>query len=187
MGVGGVQSAIAGHRAVFFDRDGTLNRAVIRNGKAYPPKTLDEFELCSGVPQVLKALKAAGFLLVVVTNQPDVGAGLQRREVVEQMHARLRALVPIDDVRVCYHTEDDGCDCRKPRAGMLLSAARERNITLAASYMIGDRWRDVGAGRHAGSITIFIRNSYDERQPDDYDLAVDSVVEAVQAILSRRV
>jgi D-glycero-D-manno-heptose 1,7-bisphosphate phosphatase len=159
---------------------------VIRTGKAYAPETLDEFELYPGVPEALQALKAAGFLLVVVTNQPDVGARRQRRDVVEQMHARLRALVPIDDVRVCYHTEDDGCDCRKPRPGMLLSAARELHIDLASSYMIGDRWRDVGASRHAGCITIFIRNSYDERQPDDYDLAVDSVLEAVQAILTHR-
>ena len=187
MGVGGIQGATVDHRAVFFDRDGTLNRAVIRDGKAFPPPTVADFELYPGVPEALQALKAAGFLLVVVTNQPDVGAGLQRREEVEQMHARLRALLPIDDVRVCYHTEDDRCDCRKPRPEMLRSAARELNINLAASYMIGDRWRDVGAGRHAGCITIFIRNSYDERQPDDYDLAVDSVLEAVQAILSNRV
>lgn len=187
MGVGGIQDATVEHRAVFFDRDGTLNRTAIRDGKAYPPPTVDDFELYPGVPEALRALRAAGFLLVVVTNQPDVGAGLQGRDVVDQMHERLRALVAIDAVRVCYHTEDDGCDCRKPRPGMLLSAARELNIDLAASYMIGDRWRDVAAGRNAGCITIFIRNPYDEWQPDDYDLAVDSVLEAVQAILSNRV
>lgn len=184
MGVGGVQGTALGRRAVFFDRDGTLNRAVIREGKAYPPPSLDEFVLHPGVPEALHALKAAGFLLVVVTNQPDVGAGLQRREVVEQMHTRLRALAAIDDVRVCYHTEGDGCECRKPRAGMLLAAARELKIDLAASYMIGDRWRDMAAGVAAGCRTIFIRNSYDERQPDRYDLVADSVVDAVQAILS---
>jgi D-glycero-D-manno-heptose 1,7-bisphosphate phosphatase len=172
---------------VFVDRDGTLNHAIIQGARSFPPRTVAEFRLFPGVAESLSALKAAGFFLVVVTNQPDVGAGRQTREVVEAMHVRLRELVPIDDVRVCYHTDADACACRKPQPGMLFAAAADLGLDLAGSYMIGDRWRDVGAGRAAGCRTIFIRNSYDERQPDDYHLAVRSLTEASDAILNSRV
>lgn len=174
-------------RAVFVDRDGTINRDTRRNGRSYPPQTLEEFELLPGVVGALTALKDAGFMLVVVTNQPDVGAGRQARAVVEAMHGRLRSLVPIDDVRVCYHVDADDCACRKPRPGMLLAAAADLDVDLPTSYMIGDRWRDVGAGRAAGCRTIFIRNDFAEAQPTDHDLAVGSLAEASEAILGRRV
>jgi D-glycero-D-manno-heptose 1,7-bisphosphate phosphatase len=172
------------NRAVFFDRDGTLNRAVIRNGKSYPPESVEGFELYPGVVEAVSALKAAGFAIVVVTNQPDVGAGRQARAVVDAMHEKLRRLLPIDDVRACFHTDDDRCACRKPQPGMLVDTAAEHGIDLGASYMIGDRWRDVAAGRAAGCRTIFIRNAYDEPQPTEYDAAVESVVEASRLILA---
>ena len=130
-------------RAVFLDRDGTLNQASVRNGKSYPPVALDEFRLLPGVSRAAERLKAAGYLLIVVTNQPDVGAGRQQREIVEAMHVKLRSLLPIDDVLVCYHPEGEGCGCRKPAPGMILRAAATWRIDLAASYMVGDRWRDV--------------------------------------------
>jgi D-glycero-D-manno-heptose 1,7-bisphosphate phosphatase len=170
--------------AVFFDRDGTLNRAVIRDGRSYPPDTIDAFELYPGVPDAVRRLKAAGYLIVVVTNQPDVATGRQSRAVVDAIHDRLRALVPIDDLRTCFHVDADRCRCRKPQPGMLLDAAADHAIDLDASYMIGDRWRDVEAGKAAGCRTIFIRNDYDERQPDGPDAAVDSVVEASAIILA---
>ncbi len=173
--------------AVFFDRDGTLNRGIVRAGKSYPPDSVDAFELYPGVVEAVTALKAAGFLIVVVTNQPDVGAGRQTRATVDAMHAKLSRLVPLDDVRVCFHTDEDGCRCRKPLPGMLLEAAAAHSIDLGASYMIGDRWRDVAAGRAAGCRTIFIRNEYDEQQPAEYDAAVASVAEASRLILSRSV
>ena len=182
MGVGHHPAASLA-RAVFLDRDGTLNRVVVRNGKAYPPGSLEAFELYPGVPEALGRLKAAGLLLVVVTNQPDVGAGRQEKEIVEAIHLRMRALLPLDDVRVCFHTDDDRCGCRKPRAGMLEDAAALLRIDLRRSYMVGDRWRDIEAGRAVGCRTVFIRNDYDERQPDSCDLTVDSLVDAAQAIL----
>src|SRR5437899_2684085 len=112
-------------RAVFLDRDGVINRANVRGGKPYPPDTLEQLEILPGVPEALERLRRAGFLNVVVTNQPDVGSGKQRREVVEAMHARLLKNLQIDAVKVCYHTDADACECRKPRPGMLLEAARE--------------------------------------------------------------
>lgn len=187
MGIARSASAAVARRAVFLDRDGTLNHAVVRKGKSYPPATVDEFQLLTGVLDATAALKAEGYLLIVVTNQPDVGAGRQRRDVVEAMHVKLHSLLPIDEIRVCYHTEGEGCACRKPAPGMILGAAAAWHIDLAASFMIGDRWRDVDAGRAAGCRTVFIRNRYDEHQPEASDATVDSLCEAADLILSKKI
>lgn len=149
-------------RAVFLDRDGVLNRAFVRKGKPYPPSSLVEFEILPGVPEALHRLSKAGFLLIVVTNQPDVGRGTQQVDIVEAMHRRLRAELPIDDIKVCYEEDGPDCKCHKPKPGMLLEAAREHDIDLSRSYMVGDRWRDVGCGLAAGCFTIFVDRGYTE-------------------------
>ena len=180
-------------RAVFLDRDGVLNRAVVRDGKPYPPSTLDEFEILPGVADALAKLADAGFLLIVATNQPDVGRGAQRREVVESMHRRLREALPLDDIKVCYDAAESSPGY-KPRPGMLLTAARERDIDLRQSFMVGDRWRDVGAGKAAGCFTIFIDRGYSESlvdMPDavcaDLPDAADLILRRSEALASRRV
>ncbi|MEO7145005.1 MAG: HAD-IIIA family hydrolase, partial [Bryobacteraceae bacterium] len=111
------------NKAVFLDRDGVLNRAVLRDGKPYPPASVDELEILPDAAEALGRLKQAGFLLLVVTNQPDVARGAQTRAAVEAMHAALARALPIDGFFVCYHDDADGCDCRKPRPGLLLQAA----------------------------------------------------------------
>jgi len=171
-------------RAIFLDRDGVLNRAVIREGKPFPPASAAELELLPGVAEALAALKAAGYLLLVATNQPDVAKGKQSREAVEAMHARLRAELPLDDIFVCYHGDADGCDCRKPAPGMLRQAAARYGIDLASSYMIGDRWRDVDAGNRAGCRSILIDYGYRERGPEtEPAVRVHSLAEAAAWIL----
>lgn len=170
-------------RAVFLDRDGVINRAVVREGKPYPPAGPDELEVLPGVPEALDRLRAAGFRLVVVTNQPDVARGTQRQEVVEAINAALRERLPLDGFKVCYHDGADNCSCRKPAPGLLLEAARELQVDLASSFMIGDRWRDIEAGRRAGCQTVFINYNYAERQPRSPDISVQSLIEAVDWIL----
>jgi D-glycero-D-manno-heptose 1,7-bisphosphate phosphatase len=171
-------------RAVFLDRDGVINGAVVRKGKPYPPDRLEDLRVLPGVPEILARLRAAGFLNVVVTNQPDVATGKQRREVVESMHAFLLSSLPLDAVKVCYHTDADGCQCRKPGPGMLLEAAAELGIDLPASYMVGDRWRDVGAGQAAGCKCFHIDYRYEEKQPENPYVAVKSLSEAGELILT---
>lgn len=151
--------------AVFLDRDGTLNAAVVRDGKPYPPATPEEFTLLPGVIEGCARLHAAGFVLVVATNQPDVGRGTQRREIVEAIHARLCELLPITRVEVSYDAggENPPSEFRKPRPGMLLRAAQELGLDLKRSWMIGDRWRDIDCGAAAGCRTIFIDWGYDEK------------------------
>lgn len=170
-------------RAVFLDRDGVINRAFVRDGKPYPPSSPGELEILPGVPEALSLLSAAGFRLVVVTNQPDVARGEQSRETVEAIHTLLRNQLPIDDFRVCYHDDVDRCSCRKPLPGMLLQAAADLGLDLSASFLVGDRWRDVEAGRNAGCMTIFIDYGYSERKPEAPDKIVSSLSEAADSIL----
>jgi D-glycero-D-manno-heptose 1,7-bisphosphate phosphatase len=142
-----------------------LNRAVIREGRPCPPPSLEALEILPGVREAVRRLHEGGFLLIGATNQPDVARGTQRREVVEAINARLRAEMPITAILVCYEDGDD-CPRRKPNPGLLLEAAEIYGINLSASFMIGDRWRDVEAGRRAGCRTVFIDLGYSERQPN---------------------
>ena len=174
------------HQAVFLDRDGVLNRAFVREGKPYPPTNLDELEVLSGVVEACDALHKAGFLLVVVTNQPDVARGMLRCQVVEAINQAMSEQLPLDDIRVCYHDDVDHCPCRKPKPGLLLEAARDWEIDLSASFMVGDRWKDIEAGRQAGCKTIFIDNRYSEEEPGCPDHRVSSLIEAVKWILEEK-
>ncbi len=173
--------------AVFLDRDGTLNAAVVREGRPYPPATAGELQLLPGVVEGCARLKAAGYVLVVATNQPDVGRGTQSRAMVEAIHARLGALLPLERVEVSYDTgaETPPSQYRKPAPGLLLRAARDLGLDLARSWMVGDRWRDVDCGRNAGCRTVFIDCGYHEilRAPPDF--TVRSFAAAVDIILKK--
>jgi len=172
-------------KAVFFDRDGVLNEAIIRNGDPHSPNRLDEFRIVPGAREALVSLRKAGYLLIVATNQPDVARQLQQQSVIEMMHERLKEDLPLDDIRVCYHDDCHHCGCRKPAPGLLLGAAREWGIRLSGSYMIGDRWKDVEAGRRAGCKTIFLEHPYNDNEPRAADYYVKSVLEAAQFILEQ--
>ncbi len=170
-------------RAVFLDRDGVINRAIVRDGKPFPPASLEELEILPGVHEALQKLHDANYLLVVVTNQPDVARGAAKREDVELMNAFLSSQLPIDDFKTCYHDSGDKCNCRKPLPGALIEAAQEHNIDLSKSFMVGDRWRDVEAGASAGCKTFFINYRYAEQKPDAPDFIVSSLLEAKKIIL----
>jgi D-glycero-D-manno-heptose 1,7-bisphosphate phosphatase len=162
-----------------------INRAKVRDGRGYPPDTLEEFEILPGVASAVERLREAGFLVIVATNQPDVAAGRQRIEVVEAMHERLRRELAVDDIRVCFHGDADNCACRKPRPGMLLDAAKAWGIALGESFMVGDRWRDIEAGRAAGCRTAFIDYGYAEPRPERPDATVESLAAAARWILEK--
>lgn len=169
-------------RAAFLDRDGVLNQATVRNGRPYAPQTLEDFVILTEASAAVGRLKDAGYLVIVATNQKDVGEGLMSRDTLDAMHARLAQVISVDDIRVC--TCIDECPCYKPNPGMLLEAARDWNIDLSASVMIGDRWRDVGAGKNAGCRTIFIDRGYTEALRDTPDLVATDLADAVDKLLS---
>ena len=171
-------------RAVFLDRDGVVNRVILRGGKPYPPAGMEELEILPGVPEALEALRRAGYCLIVVSNQPDVARGTLDRGVVETMNRRLHAELRLDAVYVCWHDDRDGCLCRKPRPGMLIDAAAEFGLDLRTSFMVGDRWRDVEAGKRAGCTTILVDYGYDEKLTVEPDIRVRSLAEAAGRILN---
>jgi len=173
-------------RAVFLDRDGVINRAITRDGLPFPPMNMADFEILPGVPEACKKLKAAGFILVVATNQPDVGRGIVPRELVEAMHVEMQKIISVDRIEICFHPGRGAsdCDCRKPKPGMLLHAARELNIDLAQSWMVGDRWRDVDCGHAAGCRTVFIEGNYVEQLRQKPDFSARNLAEAADIILT---
>jgi D-glycero-D-manno-heptose 1,7-bisphosphate phosphatase len=180
-----VATAGAGRPAVFLDRDGVLVVPEMREGRSFAPRSLEAYRLYESARENLERLRDAGFALVVVTNQPDVGSGIVPQSLVETMHRRLCAELPIDAVKVCYHTRADDCSCRKPRPGMLIEAARQLGVSCDRSFMIGDRASDVAAGNAVGCRTIFIDLGYAaETKPVDATLTVKSLREATDVILS---
>jgi D-glycero-D-manno-heptose 1,7-bisphosphate phosphatase len=141
-------------------------------------------EVPGGVPEACNRLSRNGFLLVVVTNQPEVAREYVTRQSVEEINDFLRSRIRFDDVRVCYHDDVDGCECRKPKPGMLLAAAMDWRIELRQSFMVGDRWRDIEAGQRAGCKTVFINYHYAEQHPSEADFEADSLAAAADWILS---
>jgi D-glycero-D-manno-heptose 1,7-bisphosphate phosphatase len=153
---------MASRPAVFLDRDGIINKAVIREGKPYPPAGLEDVEILSGTVSSLKQLAAAGYVLLGITNQPDVARGTQSRNVVESINTLIESELPIREIFVCYHDTADECTCRKPKPGLILRAAEKYSLDLSRSWMVGDRWKDVSAGQAAGLKTIFVDYHYTE-------------------------
>jgi D-glycero-D-manno-heptose 1,7-bisphosphate phosphatase len=168
---------------VFLDRDGVLNQVVVRDGRPHPPADVADVERLPGVAAACRRLADAGRVLVVVTNQPDIARGTTDRARVDELNRAVTEGLPIRDVLVCPHDDTDRCRCRKPEPGLLLEAAERWHLDLAASVMVGDRWRDVDAGRAAGVRTIFVDRGYAERLRERPDHVVTGLPEAVEVIL----
>lgn len=167
------------NKAIFLDRDGVLNAVELKQGRPHPPKSLSDLKILPKVHEALMKLKAKGYLLIVVTNQPDVVRGVTSMDEVESINHYLKQELPLDDIRTCYHDDMEACSCRKPKPGLLTKAAKDYCINLEKSYMIGDRWRDIDAGRMAGVKTIWIDSNYLEQQPEFFDYKADSLYESL--------
>lgn len=173
------------NRAVFLDRDGVINAAVVREGRPFPPATVAETRILGGVPQALALLREAGFRLAVITNQPDVARGTQTLEEVEAINAFLRSKLLLDHFEVCYHDESDLCDCRKPKPGLIYRSALALGVDVTTGFVVGDRWRDIEAGRAAGCRTVWIDRGYAERSPVEYDHRTNSLLNAATWIVQQ--
>lgn len=172
--------------AVFLDRDGVLTIPEFRNGRSYAPRRLEDFHIYPDAADAVRRLKQEGFLVIVATNQPDVGAGLVGADVLEQMHDRLRSLVAVDDIEICCDTQENASSRRKPGPGMLLDAAQKWGVDLSQSYMVGDRESDVAAGNSAGCVSVFVDRKYHaEIRPAAQAVTVNSVGEAADWIIAR--
>jgi len=169
--------------AVFLDRDGVLAENQTGPDGPMAARSLAEFRVVSGAAEAVQLLKACGFLTIVVTNQPDVARGRISKSEVEAMHSILRQQVGVDEIRTCFHDDGDNCVCRKPKPGMLLEAASKYGIDFHSSYLIGDRWRDVNAGRAVGCFTLLIDYGLPEQRIARPDKVVSSLADAVKFIL----
>lgn len=174
----------ASRPAVFLDRDGVLNAAYVRDGKPFPPRNLAEFRLLPGVIEACQSLDSMGYLLVVITNQPDIARGSQTLDQVQLMHSFLLNRLPLTEIVICPHDDTDDCRCRKPKPGMLLEAANRLHIDLTRSFCVGDRWRDIEAARRAGVRGIHVACEYDEQQVVGADAVVSSLEAAIPFIRS---
>jgi D-sedoheptulose 7-phosphate isomerase len=156
------------NQGLFLDRDGVINKVILRYGQPFSVRRFDEFELVEGVREVLEAFRKEGFINIIVTNQPDIARGLMKKEELEKMHVLIREELPVDDILVCPHDDNDNCNCRKPKSGLLLKAAKERNIDLKSSFVIGDQWKDMEAGKNAGCTTVLIDYPYNKEVKADF-------------------
>ncbi len=172
-----------GRAAVFLDRDGVLNRTTVRDGTPYPPATVADLEILPGVADACAMLADAGLPLIVVTNQPDVARGTQTRDAVQAINHAVQRALPLAAVYCCFHDNGDGCLCRKPKPGMLLDAARELGVSLSDSFMVGDRWGDIAAGRAAGCRTFLVDRPYSQSNRCEPDARVADLLEAARVIL----
>ena len=171
------------YKTVFLDRDGVVNEPIIRNGRPFPPRSVSETVISPGVHQGLSQLKNKGFLLIVITNQPDLARKISKQDEVDQINRFLANNLPLDDFFVCPHDDVDFCDCRKPKPGLIFRSMEKYPIDLKNSFLVGDRWRDVEAGIAAGCATVFINRNYAEKQPTTVDFEVNNFAEAVDVIL----
>ncbi|WP_207386961.1 HAD-IIIA family hydrolase [Frankia sp. Cppng1_Ct_nod] len=169
--------------AVFLDRDGVLNEPIVVAGRPFAPLTAEEFILVPGVVEVCERLRRAGFALVVVTNQPEVARGALPPRELARMHAVLRSVAPVEGIYVCPHDDADACPCRKPAPGLALAAADELDLDLAASVVVGDRWRDIEMGHRLGCRTVLVDRGYSETRPVQPSITVRGLPEAVRWIL----
>jgi D-glycero-D-manno-heptose 1,7-bisphosphate phosphatase len=172
-------------RAVFLDRDGVINANIERDGRLLAPRSLDQFVIMPGVREAVARLRGAGFVVIVVTNQPDIATGHITRTLLDRMHETLNAELAVDDIKVCPHVDADKCACRKPKPGLLLEAAAERGIDLAASFMVGDRTSDIEAGRAAGCSTVWITDKGEADTATAPDTVAGSLPQATTWILDR--
>ncbi len=169
--------------AIFLDRDGVLNFPLLKNGKPFPPSTIQEFKLMPGVEEAINAFVEANFLLIVVTNQPDPLRGTQKREIVEEMHVLLKKWLPLDDILTAW---DETSHEYKPSIGLVTKAVEKHHINLTKSFFIGDRWRDIECGKRAGCSTVFIDNKYKEALTVEPDIRCQSLREAAQLICHKQ-
>jgi len=182
------------HKAVFLDRDGTINVEVEYLSR------VEDFQFIPGVPWALRCLKHAGYLLVVVTNQSGIARGLYDEAQLEAVHRHMHEDLAsysagVDACYFCPHHPHHGkgdylkeCGCRKPLPGMLEQAALDLDIDLAGSYMIGDKLADVEAGLAAGCTPMLVLTGYGSSEVDRLPSGVEAypdLLAAAEAILKR--
>lgn len=167
------------NKAIFLDRDGVLNRSLVRNGKPYAPILLKDFHILSGVKKTLKYLKKKNYLLIVITNQPDIKSGKLKLNKLLKMNNILINKLKINEIFICKHDDRDCCNCRKPKNQLIENAIKKYSIDRRKSFLIGDRKKDIEAGLRSRLKTIYINKNYKESKPKNFDFECDNIKNAL--------
>ncbi len=169
-------------KCIFLDRDGVINRSNVKNGKPYAPLRFENFIFLPKVKKSIHQLKKLGFLVILITNQPDISKKKLKISTLDKMNDKIYRNLDVDDIFFCIHSSEDNCNCRKPKTGMLLESQKKYNINLNKSFMIGDRKKDIDSGIKAGCKTIFINRNYNEERPTRQNYTTTSLYKAVEYI-----
>lgn len=161
-------------RAVFLDRDGVVNEVLSKRVKFV--NSPEDFHLLPGVGEAIRKLNESGWKVFVVTNQGGIALGYMTEDELGRIHEEMEQQLSgfgahVDDIAYCPHMPEAGCRCRKPKPGMLLELADKHDIDLSHSYMAGDREPDIGAGRNAGTKTVFISHGQQQKVAADEHFA----------------
>ncbi len=170
------------NKAFFFDRDGILNQSIIKNQKPYSPNIPNELKLNREFLPFIKNLKKKKFIIIVVTNQPDIKRGKMTKYSLKTINTKIKNFFLIDEIYVCIHDINDKCSCRKPKPGMLKKASKKWDIDLKKSFLVGDRFKDIQAGNSVGCTTIFIDYNYNETKPKSYDYKYKNISKMIKEI-----
>jgi D-glycero-D-manno-heptose 1,7-bisphosphate phosphatase len=174
------------NKAIFLDRDGVINKGYVTNGKSYAPRKIEDFKLLPYVKESIEKLINNGYLIIVVTNQPDISNGLLSLDVLYLMHNKLREKLAVTDIYFCPHSKNENCECRKPKPGMIVAAAQKYKINFSKSFLIGDRASDIEAGKKVGCRLIFINRNYKESKPIIQEKTVNNLKSATNYILKNK-
>jgi D-glycero-D-manno-heptose 1,7-bisphosphate phosphatase len=171
-------------RVVFLDRDGVVTVPREVSGKGYAARSISELQFYNDAAESVLRLKAARFDVVIVTNQPDISAGLITLSTLDDIHGVVATHLKVDRIRTCTHLAVDACQCRKPLPGLLIAEGVEEPLSFASSWMVGDRDSDIEAGRAVGCRTIFIDRSWVSETGEKADVTAADLAHAVDAIVS---
>ena len=179
-----MENICSSFKCIFLDRDGVINKPIIIDNKPYSPRNKYQFELLPNIEKYLKKIHSLGFLTIIITNQPDISTNHINENLLNEFHDIIKNKMPITDIYVCKYIDTDDCYCRKPKPGLILTAAKKYKINLKKSYFIGDRWKDIDAANKAGCHSIFIDYGYKEKLKTTPINNVKSVKEAFEIILN---
>jgi D-glycero-D-manno-heptose 1,7-bisphosphate phosphatase len=175
---------VAKNKAIFLDRDGVLVKSVIKNKKGYAPKNMSEFSLYTDVTESCQRLKKKNYLLIIITNQPDLGKKLIKEKVFNKMNKILNSLVSYDKLYVS-RSHSSNSYFRKPNPGLFKLAIKKYKLDISKCFMIGDRKSDIDAASKVKCRSIFIDRKYKEKKPRGQIIQVNSLKKAVNTILKK--
>ncbi|HUI28816.1 MAG TPA: HAD-IIIA family hydrolase [Candidatus Acidoferrales bacterium] len=160
---------------IFFDRDGIVNETILRDGGAFSPLQLNEFKVKREFVDFFRSIEKKKLNLFIVSNQPDIARGKLSESTLRSMTAVLESMFTFKEILYCRHDDQDDCNCRKPKPGMIETLISKYCLKREECLIVGDSWKDVAAGKSAGIKTVFLVTSYNEKTVTDFDFEVESL------------